>query len=269
LIVKATLAGFFVSSVGVSIWTAFLTVSLSPLVILPMIVVLWFYWKFFSGEWGSKSRSVLKKENFRLTRLSPFVWKWGMVAALLFVVIVQASFVITFRLADFPKDKFIADYKQLDQIPLISAFLIIVMSSIVAAIVEETGFRGYMQQPLEKRYGPVIAILFTSLVFTAIHLSHTWAREIPFQIFFASVLLGIIAYKTNSLITGIIGHAILDVFDYSIWWTNLFGGFSKQTIFKTGIDLHFMMWILVFALACLGFFRVIKKLGGVPRPIQI
>jgi membrane protease YdiL (CAAX protease family) len=260
LILKAILAGFFVSSVGVAVWGALLAGWLSPVVILPMIPALWVFWKFYSGDWGSKSRAVIKKENFRLTRLQPSVWKWGMAGALLFVIIVQSSFVITFRLFDFPAARFTADYKQLDTIPLASAFMIIVMSSVVAAIVEETGFRGYMQQPLERKYGPVTAIVITSVIFTAIHLSHTWARQIAPQIFFASTLLGVLAYKTNSLIPGIIGHAILDVFDYSFWWTDLLGGFTKQTIFKTGIDLHFLVWTFIFLLALFAFVRVMGNL---------
>jgi membrane protease YdiL (CAAX protease family) len=256
LILKAIVSGFFVSSVGVAVWEALLTGWLSPVIILPMIPALWIFWKFYSGDWGSKSRAAIKKENFRLTRLQPSVWKWGIAGALLFVIIVQSSFVITFRLFDFPAARFTADYKQLDTIPLASAFIIIVMSSVVAAIVEETGFRGYMQQPLERKYGPVTAILITSVIFTAIHLSHTWARQIAPQIFFASMLLGILAYKTNSLIPGIIGHAILDIFDYSFWWTDLLGGFSKQTIFNTGIDLHFTVWTFIFLLALFAFVRV-------------
>jgi len=259
---KAIVAGFFVSSVGVAVWSALLAGWLSPVVILPMIPALWIFWKFYSGDWGSGSRALIKKENFRLTRLQPSGWKWGIAGALLFVVIVQSSFVITFRLFDFPAAGFIADYKQLDTISLPSAFMIIVMSSVVAAIVEETGFRGYMQQPLERKYGPVAAIVITSIIFTAIHLSHTWARQIAPQIFFASTLLGILAYKTNSLIPGIIGHAILDVCDYSFWWTDLFGGFTKQTIFKTGIDLHFAAWTLIFLLALLLFVKVMRNLRG-------
>jgi hypothetical protein len=176
------------------------------------------------------------------------------------VIIVQASFVVTFRLVDFPAVAFTADYKLLDAFPLWEAFAIIVMSSVVAAICEETGFRGYIQQPLEKRYGPVVAIVFTSLLFAGIHLTHTWARQIVPHIFFASVLLGILAYRTQSLIPGIVGHAILDVFDYSVWWTDLFGGFTKQTIFKTGIDLHFVVWSLVLVFSVIAFFRVIGKL---------
>ena len=212
---------------------------------------------FLKRSWGPKRFAAVMKENFRLTKLQASVWKRGLLCAVFFVIIVQASFVITFRLLDFPAAAFTADYKLLDTFPLWEAFAIIIMSSIVAAICEETGFRGYMQRPLEKRYGPFAAIVLTSIFFTAIHLGllHLGAADRSAYLL-PVILLGIIAYRTGSLIPGIVGHAILDVFDYSVWWTDLTGGFTKPTIFKTGVDLHFVSWVLIFAFALIAFFRI-------------
>ena len=248
LILRSVFTGFIVSSIGIAIWTFMFSKITAPWSVLPMIIALWAYLKFFSGRWRS-------------TKLSPSVWKKSILAAILFVIIVQASFVITFRLVDFPSEKFTADYRILDNMPLWVAFTVLIMSSIVAGICEETGFRGYMQAPLEKKYGPPSAIIVTSVIFMLIHLSHSWAFPILPHIFFASVLLGILAYKTGSLIPGIIGHSILDIFDYSVWWSNIIGGFHMQTIFKTGIDIHFIIWDIVFILALFAFFRLMRKIS--------
>lgn len=260
LIIRSVLTGFTVSAVGVTIWNLLLTRITAPWSVIPMIITLWVYLKFFSGSWGSKKGNEIKKFNFRAVKLSSLFWKWGIVAAVLFVIIVQASFIITFRLVDFPSEKFTADYKILNSMPLWVAWTVLIMGSVVAGICEETGFRGYMQAPLEKKYGPSTAIIITSIVFMFIHLSHSWAAPILPHIFFASVLLGILAYKTGSLIPGIIGHSFLDIFDYSVWWSDITGGFHKQTIFKTGIDIHFIVWCLFFLLALFVFFRSMSRL---------
>jgi len=269
LAIRAVLSGLFISGVGVFTWGWLVSRLPFAWVVLPMLFVLWAFWKFFSGSWGTSHLAETRKTWFRSTRLSPSTWKWGIAAAIFFVVVVQSSFVVTFRLIEFPAAKFTADYKLFDTFPLWVAWLLIVMCSVVNGVCEEAGFRGYMQFPIEKKYGPVTAIVITSILFTLIHLTHTWALPIVPHIFFASVLLGIIAWKSGSLIPGIIGHAILDVFDYSVWWTDLTGGFTKQTIFKTGVDMHFIVWVLIFLLGVFAFFRVIGRLRKSDIEVQV
>jgi membrane protease YdiL (CAAX protease family) len=271
LIIRAVFSGFLVSTSGIAIWSLILSRFRPPWSILPMTFALWAYWKFFSGSWGTEKSKETKREYFRGVKLNPSVWKWALVGTITFVIIVQASFVITFRITEFPVAKFTADYKMLDRMPLWVAWAILIMSSVVAGICEETGYRGYLQVPLEKKYGPAIAIIISSVVFTSIHLSKSWASPILPHIFFASVLLGILAYKSRSLVPGIIGHSILDIFDYSVWWTDLTGGFKKQTIFKTGIDLNFSIWVLVFVIALFVFFRAIARLNDLLhlRPVHL
>jgi membrane protease YdiL (CAAX protease family) len=246
-----------------------------------MVPVLWVYWKWFTGKYApwpwsgggpwDDGRGPVGAENLRVPQPRPWVaaqqGPWGagrvgarqLIAALLFVLIVQASFVVTFCLIPFPAERFTADYKQLETLPKWTAWALIVMGSIVAAICEETGFRGYMQMPLQKRYGPVVAIVATSIFFTLIHLSHRWALPILPHIFFASVLLGLLAWRSGSLIPGIIGHAILDIFDYAFWWTTITGRIDRKTIVETGVDAHFVVWTLLLVAATIAFFRAIRK----------
>ena len=46
------------------------------------------------------------------------------------------------------------------------------MLSINAGVSEEAGFRGYLQGGLERRYGPVVAIVATSILFWLAHFNH-------------------------------------------------------------------------------------------------
>ncbi len=260
ILVRVVLAGFLVSTSGVAVWSILLSFIRPPWSVIPMTIVLLIFWNIFSGRWISGRTSKIRKRNFRATVLTPFFWKWGLIGAVSFVIIIQASFVITFRISPFPAARFTADYKILDIMPPWIAWAILTASAVVAAICEETGYRGYIQVPLERRYGPVAAILISSVIFTAIHLSKSWALPIVPHIFFASLLLGILAYRSGSLVPGIIGHSILDIFNYSVWWTGLTGGFKKQTIFKTGVDFHFIAWIVIFLASLLLYFRAISRM---------
>jgi membrane protease YdiL (CAAX protease family) len=252
---KHALIGFLVSSVGIAVWSLLLKLVPAPWSVLAMIPVLWVYWKLFTGKYAGE---VGPWSGGRTGAGAGVQRAWQLVAALLFVLIVQASFVVTFFLIPFPAERFTADYKLLEHMPGWAAWALIVMGSIVAAVCEETGFRGYMQTPLQKRYGPKTAIVATSILFTLIHLSHSWALPILPHIFGASVLLGLLAYRSGSLLPGIIGHAILDIFDYSFWWTTITGRIDRKTIFETGINLHFVGWALVMAAGCWAFYRVIN-----------
>lgn len=255
----AIITGFLVSTVGIAIWTADVMIfKLSAGSILFMVVPLWLYWKFFSGAWP-ENYAKPRAERFRLVNLSTRAWKFGLFAALLFVVIVQASFVITFRIIPLP-DSFSSQYGVIETLPKWVAWLAVVMSSLVAGICEEVGFRGYMQVPLEKRFGSRIAIVIVSVIFVLIHLDRAWALPVLPVIFCASVLLGIIACRTNSLIPGVIGHTILDVFDYSFWWTHLMGNRSWRTVDVSGLDAHFIFWCSLFLTSAAGFFWAIRKI---------
>jgi membrane protease YdiL (CAAX protease family) len=51
----------------------------------------------------------------------------------------------------------------------IKRWLAVVVSAASAGICEETGFRGYMQRPIEQRHGAPVAILISSFFFMALH----------------------------------------------------------------------------------------------------
>jgi len=190
-------------------------------------------------------------------RLPASVWKWGLVAALLFVVVVQSAFVVTFRVIEYPADRFTEEYA-FDTLPLALAWLAILMSSAVAGICEETGFRGYMQVPLEKRYGPVVAIAISSLIFVLVHLEQAWAAPLLFHLFAMASLLGILAYASGSLIPSMIGHAVMDIFNFSYWWSDVAGSWEMRPILETGIDSHFVVWVVILV-AAVGLFSWVAR----------
>ena len=258
LVVKAILVGFIVSSIGVGIWVLSISFIPSAWSIVLMGVVLWAYVKYFSGSWWPQSTALVRADNFRNTKLSKTMWKWGLISAALLVIVFQSGMVVTFRFIEYPAEVFKSEYN-LDAMPVWGAWIGLIMASLVAGICEETGFRGYMQAPLEKKYGPKVAITIVSVVFVVVHLHQAWALPILFQIFAASAFIGILAYRTGSLIPGIIAHFVLDIFNFSYWWSDLLGKFERQPISTTGIDQHFVFWIVVFLISIALFLWATKK----------
>jgi Predicted metal-dependent membrane protease len=84
--------------------------------------------------------------------------------------------------------------------------------SLCPGFFEEMMFRGYVQRRLLERWSPGIAILFTSLVFAAVHLA-------PHAVLFAlplGIWLGILAWKSGSTWPGIICHALINGL-WNVW----------------------------------------------------
>lgn len=75
---------------------------------------------------------------------------------------------------------------------------------VVAGFAEEMLFRGFVQKTFEYRKGVTQAVMLSSLLFALIHLNPWWL----IQILLLSFLLGILAWRAESILPGVIVHAI-------------------------------------------------------------
>jgi len=87
----------------------------------------------------------------------------------------------------------------------INALLLILATVIIAPFSEEVIFRGFLQQFLEKYWQDITkAVLVTSLGFAMIHLNPGWI----IQIYLLGIILGYLAWRTGSIIPGLVLHAL-------------------------------------------------------------
>ena len=95
---------------------------------------------------------------------------------------------------------------------------------IITAISEEILFRGFLQVSLEKKGDINRAVILSSISWTVIHINPYWA----IQIFITGVILGFLAWRTDSVYPSMIVHATnnflsllvinLDLEDSSEWY---------------------------------------------------
>ena len=205
-----------------------------------------------------------RADSFRVGKLSGAQWFWGLLAAVFFAATIHAALVVLFQLMPFPAAAFHRgyDFSFIPTLPM--RWLAVVVSAASAGICEETGFRGYMQRPIERRHGAAIAILVSSVFFTAIHLTKDWALigMVPI-ILGAGILLGALAYMSRTLIFCIVGHTLMDVGLFGYWWTQIAGTFSQRPISETGMDRTFAVARAVVAAALIVTILAIKKLRAI------
>jgi membrane protease YdiL (CAAX protease family) len=219
-----------------------------PVAALVEIAFLTLYVWWAAGGGPPRSLKSLRADCFRVAPLSAAQWLWGIIAALSFAATIHASLVLLFRLVPFPADAFHQGY-DLSFIPSRGMqWAAVVVAALSAGVCEETGFRGYMQRPIEKRHGPFIAILISSLFFTLPHLTKDWALVgmVPI-IFGAGVLLGTLARAAGTLVFCILGHWIMDIGLFAYWWTQIAGTFPQRPVAETGIDRSLFIEGIAFA----------------------
>jgi membrane protease YdiL (CAAX protease family) len=260
-IIRAVAIGVIVAEVGISTWGALLATTSPRVAALAMLGVLVVYCLFFSGRIAFLGMQAAQRENFRATSLTPVVWAWGLVGAGLFVIALEASIFTLFRLIPYPAEQFVP-LAMPEGTTTFDMWLVLLVASLAAGVCEETGFRGYMQRPLEGRYGAGAAIAITTLAFAALHSNQPWAITLAVPILFASAMLGALAYVTRSLLPGIVAHSVMDVFNFGYWWTSLWGHYDRQTIFITGIDGNFLAWAGILTISTALFVLVIHRLGA-------
>ncbi|MGD1149544.1 MAG: CPBP family intramembrane glutamic endopeptidase [Thermoanaerobaculaceae bacterium] len=125
-----------------------------------------------------------------------------------------ALFIVSHRLISWPQPP----RPDLSNIPFITVLPSLLMSAIVAGIGEEAGFRGYMQGPLERRYGAAVAITITSTVFGLAHLSHgAFVPSILFDIGWGA-LYGFLTYRSGSIVPAVVLHSSADALEYVAAW---------------------------------------------------
>ena len=246
---RAVITGILIALIPANVWPPLLLSLGVPLAATIELVFLGLYVWWASGGGPPQRIRAARGIAFRRRALSPAQWFWGIIAAFSFAATVHAAIVLLFRFVPFPIEAFRHGYNFsfIPSVPL--RWVAVLVSATSAGVCEETGFRGYMQQPIEQRHGASIAILVSSVFFTLLHLTKAWAMVgmVPI-VLGAGVLLGLLAWSSGSLIPGMIGHVVMDIGLFGYWWTGIAGDFSARPISEMGVDRPFLITCAVLAI---------------------
>jgi membrane protease YdiL (CAAX protease family) len=218
VVVRAVLTGLAVAAAGTTPWALLVSAnsthaSAVPWAVPPTALYLWLFWRYVRGAGWPRSTAEARRASCRANSLPEEVWGTALFAGVLGLVAVLLLQGVMSRLVTLPQQQTL----DVSQYPLLTVLLWVVMGSLVAGVVEEASFRGYMQGPIERRHGPVIAILVTGSLFGLAHFTHPEVSLIllPYYLAVATVY-GALAYLTNSILPSLVLHAggnVLSAFD--------------------------------------------------------
>ena len=150
---RAIILGLVIALPAANVWLLLVVKFGVPFATIGEAIFLAGYVWWVGGAGPPRTTQTARATYFRRGRLSPTQWFWGVIAAIFFAVTVHAAIVLLFRLVPFPMAAFRQgyDFSLIPTLPL--RWIAVVVSATSAGICEETGFRGYMQVPIEQRHG--------------------------------------------------------------------------------------------------------------------
>ncbi len=210
VVVRAVVIGVAAAAAGTVPWAVLVSAntryhSALPWAVPLMAIYLWLYWRYFvRGTGWPQSTADARRMNARANALPEESWGPALLAGLLGLVSVLLLQGVLSRLVALPQQRDL----DVSRYPVITVLMWFVMSAVVAGVVEETSFRGYLQRPIERRHGPIVAILVTGSLFGLAHFAHPEVGVVllPFYLAVAAVY-GALAYVTDSTVPGMVLHA--------------------------------------------------------------
>jgi membrane protease YdiL (CAAX protease family) len=207
-VTAALLMGLSISVIGTLSWVALIKLNVrehseSPWAAATTACWLVIMLVWLSGRGWPRSTSAFRRFHCRLWRPQPGAWSGDSLATILGLIGAMVGLAVLYVLIG-------AGRPPVDVSPYPTTairFSVLLMGPMVAGVVEETAFRGYMQSHLE-RIGPTFAILVTSAVFTLLHATHGLAYLLAVApgFFLASVVYGYLALKSGSILPGMVLH---------------------------------------------------------------
>jgi hypothetical protein len=111
-----------------------------------------------------------------------------------------------FSLLDFERVVDPADFLLLTEVGLLEFGFIFLSGCVAAPVFEEFVYRGVLFLGLRGRMGTVGALVFSTVVFAIAHSQYDWEGILSVGVFGACC--GVLAWRTGSILPGIILHAI-------------------------------------------------------------
>ena len=246
VIAHAVASGMLVMLAGLMPWNVAFASNLRyynsvPWASVVIAAYLWFYWRYLRGDGASAPASAERRQRLRAFPLSRRVWLWSLSAGAIAIVLLVVALRLANRVVALPIQQ-APDWAQVPQLTILS---LLITAAPVAGLVEESAFRGYMQGPIERRYGILPAILITGTMFAVAHLDFTpilW----PYYLAVAAIY-GRITYLTKSILPAIVLHTAGNLYSNIDLWRHGQAEWQAASapaalIWNSGVDASFL-WL--------------------------
>lgn len=269
VITKAVLTGMLIAFAGTMPRNIIFLANLQyfprfPWGVPVVAIYLWHFWRYLNGLGKPIATSDFRKNSLRARKLSADQWIWSLLAGGIGIVALVVFLRLLNRMIVLPEQK-MPDFTN---IPPTTVYVLLFAAAPIAGIIEEAAFRGYMQGPIEKRYGLIVAILITGTMFAVAHLDFTLLLW-PYYVAVAAIY-GTVAYLTKSILPSIVLHTLGNTYSN---FDLLFKGHTEwqapteagRLIWSEGADSSFWIMSIIFLLLLGASVGAYLKLAAIGR----
>jgi membrane protease YdiL (CAAX protease family) len=247
------------------LWSVLLAENLARSPAVPWSVavtaaLLWVVWRYLDGGWGRSSSSAVRRLYLRAHGMPIGQFAFALLAGALALSALVALWLVVTQLLPMPQ----SSRPDLAAYPPFTVAVVVTMASLVGAIVEEAGLRGYMFTRLSTVLPVPAAIVAVAIVIIPGHaLTQGFVAPVILWYFLADVTFGALAYLSGSILPVIVIHAAgLLLFFTVIWPTD-----SSRGLVTLGTATP-AFWLDVVLSAVLGAISVVAFLRLRTPPIR-
>jgi membrane protease YdiL (CAAX protease family) len=233
VVVRAILGGVAIVAVGIAPWSALAAVNLQvassfPWASIVGLAYLTLLWSWLGGRGWPTTTAEARRRYLRAHAVRGRLLVWTVISGSLFAAGLVALTVTGWMLAAVSASR-LDEFTMLRAYPWWTTVPLLLTSSVVAGVVEEAAFRGYMQVPIERRHGPVAAIGVVAVVFALAHF--------PSPVAWPGFVLGAagwgaLAYLSGSILPGVVLHALVNA---SVWIWALLNRASLERVLAANV----------------------------------
>jgi membrane protease YdiL (CAAX protease family) len=259
-VVWSTVVSFAILVFASGAWGALyvgnlMTTPTIPWSVPAMALVLWLMWRYLGGQGWPRSTAPARRAYLYVNPVSRQVFAWALLAGVLGIVALAGWWIVAFNLVPMAGNAL----PDLTKYPMLTLVLIAIMGSLVSPLSEEAAFRGYAQLRLLRAFSAPAAILISSVLFALAHLTQGLYLPKLLVYFLGGLMFGAIAYRTRSLVPGIVVHILADMTFFILVWPY---DTQRLLIWTNGADvwfwIHLAQAIIFTVLAILAFRRLAK-----------
>lgn len=269
LIGLATVIAFSILLVGQVLWgaIALANVKLTPAVpwaaaVMPFVLAALV--AFLAGRIGPNRAA--RKAMVPLAQVSAKAWAWSLASGAAAMIAGAALWTVMATIVRVPPNML----PDLKGVPMTTVVPLLLVGIAAAPLSEEIAFRGYAMTLIRRRFSPTTALIITSVIFAAAHLTQGVYAPKLLVYFLAGLTFGYVALRTGSLLPAMVVHSFGDLTFFTLVWSHDAG---RKLLSEGGADGWFFLNVALIAvftpLALLGFRQLARATSKPDATIRV